>query len=375
MKKLYLILPLALILCFVVGCQDKEAKWQGTIEEIDGITVVKNPSEPIYGEKEFQLEEDLVIGEGEEDEEPFLLISHLAVDDEDNIYVSDTRASHIRVFDKNGNPLRTIGRKGEGPGELMFPRNIQISSKGELMVQARVFLHFFSLQGEFLGRLNTRSIPGFEGPIIDSKGNIIACEMIRGDENKCVLKKFDSELNPIITLTTRPLITKQPKVNYWEMRWSYNPIVWGISKEDSIIWGDRTKHEIYVLSTEGKLIKKITRDCKQREMTGEDKKRLLDEWFDGNPPPSGYTFEFPKYFPAFANFVCDDDGSIFIETYEETEDRKGIICGLFDSQGRYIARILLRLRNFILKKGKLYTIEEDKDGYYCVKRYIFAQNI
>ncbi len=40
MKKLYMILPLALILCFMVGCQDKEAmaeleemKAQGEIEE------------------------------------------------------------------------------------------------------------------------------------------------------------------------------------------------------------------------------------------------------------------------------------------------------------------------------------------------------
>jgi hypothetical protein len=375
MKKLLLILPLALILCFMVGCQDKGTEWQGTIIEINGVNVVKNPSGPMYSKEDFQMKEDMVIGVGEDEEEPFLLISHLAVDDRDNIYVCDTKASHIRVFDKNGNPLRTIGRKGEGPGELMFPRNIQISSMEELIVQARVFLHFYSLQGKFLRRLNTGSIPGFGGPIMDSMGNIIACEMIRGDENKRVLKKFDSGLNPIITLTTRTLITKEPKVDYWEMRWSYTPIVWGISKEDNIIWGDRTKHEIYVLSTEGKLIKKITRDGKRREMTGEDRKRLLDEWFDGSPPPSGYTFEFPKYFPAFHNFVCDEDGSIFIQTYEETEDRKGTICELYDSQGRYLARVPLRLRNFILKKGKLYTIEEDKDGYYCVKRYRFTKKI
>jgi len=367
--KLISIVLFLLALILLVSCQKQKAEWKGTIEEVDGVTIVKNPKEPMYAEEEFQLEEELVIGRGIEDADPFLLISYLAVDDEENIYVSDTKACHIRIFDKDGNPLRMIGTKGEGPGELIFPSDIQIYSQKEIVIQSRVYLHFFSLQGEFLRRLNTSFI---RGPIVNSKGNIIACESISldsGNEQKRVLKMFDSELNSIMTLATSLLETKMPKVHYWEMRWSYNPIVWGVSKEDSIIWGDKRKYEINVISSEGKLIKKIIKDCKQKKMTEEDKKRLLDEWFDGNPPPSRYTFEFPKYFPAFHNFACDEDGSIFVQTCEETEDGKEGIFDLFDTQGKHIARIPLRLRNFILKKGKLYTIEEDEEGYYYVTRY------
>lgn len=358
-----------LILSF--SCKKQTTEWQGTVEEIDGITVVKNPGEPMYREGECWLEEELVIGKGEEDEEPFLLISYLAVDDEENIYVSDTRACHIRVFDKNRNSVRTIGREGEGPGELMYPSEIQISSQEQIVVTAQQFLHFFSLQGEFLRRINTGSV-NFVGPILNTRGEMIAGQRIRGNENSRVLSVFDSELNLMRTLVTRPMVTRLPKVNYWEMRWSYNPLVWGVSKEDRIIWGDRANYEINVLSTEGKHLKTITKDCKQREMTDEDKKRLLDEWFDGNPPPSGYTFEFPKYFPAFHNFVCDEEGNLFVQTYEETEDGMGTHFDLFDSEGKYLARMTLRLRNYVLEKGKLYTIEEDETGYYIVKRYRFS---
>jgi len=367
--KLISIVLFLLVLILLVSCKKQKAEWKGIIEEVDGVTIVKNPKEPMCGEEEFQLEEELVIGRDIKDADPFLLISYIAVDDEENIYVSDTRECHIRVFDKDGNPLRTIGTKGEGPGELMFPSYIQIYSQKEIVIQARVFLHFFSLQGEFLRRLNISSI---RGPIVNSDGNIIACEGISlnsGSEQKRILKMFDSELNPIRTITTSLLETKMPEVHYWEMRWGYIPIHWGVSKEGSFIWGDRTKYEINVLSREGKLIKKIIKDCIQRKMTEEDKKRLMDEWFDGNPPPPGYTFEFPRYFPAFHSFACDDDGSILVGTYEETEDGKEYIYELFDSQGKYIARIPHRLRNFILKKGKIYTIEEDEEGYYLVKRY------
>jgi hypothetical protein len=362
---------LSLIIIQFFSCAKQTTTWQGTIEEIDGVTVVTNPGEPMYGEEEFLLEEELVLGQGEEDADPFLLISYLAVDDEENIYVSDTRACHIRVFDKNGNSLRTIGRKGEGPGELIFPTSIQILPRDEIAIQARAFLHFFSLQGEFLRRFNTSSI---RGPTVNSKGNIIALESISmdpGKENTRILKLFDPELKPIMTLATSQLETRFPTVYYWEMRWSYNPIVWHITKEDNIIWGDRRHYEIFALSSEGTLIKKISTDRERIEMTNEDKDKLLDEWFDGNPPPSDHTFVFPKYFPAFANFACDDDGSVFVQTYERTEDREKALHDLFDSEGRYLARIPLMPRNFVLNKGKLYTIEEDEDDYFCVKRYRF----
>lgn len=82
-------------------------------------------------------------------------------------------------------------------------------------------------------------------------------------------------------------------------------------------------------------------------------------------------FRFPKYFPTFHNFACDDDGSLFVQTYERTEDGEKAQHNLFDSEGKYLARIALKSRNFHLKKEKLYTIEEDEDGYYCVKRYRF----
>ena len=60
--------PIILFLSFLlvfVSCQKKEAEWKGTIEEMDGVTVIKNPKEPMYGEDVFSLEEELSIGEAE----------------------------------------------------------------------------------------------------------------------------------------------------------------------------------------------------------------------------------------------------------------------------------------------------------------------
>ena len=66
----------------LVSCQKQKAEWKGTIEEVDGVTVVKNPKDPIYDENVFSLEEELTIGEDEEREEyMFSRIRDIEVDD------------------------------------------------------------------------------------------------------------------------------------------------------------------------------------------------------------------------------------------------------------------------------------------------------
>jgi hypothetical protein len=51
------------------------------------------------------------------------------------IYVSDAQANAIRVFDANGVFLRTIGREGQGPGELESPCCIAFGPENRLWVR------------------------------------------------------------------------------------------------------------------------------------------------------------------------------------------------------------------------------------------------
>ena len=52
----------------LVSCRQQKSTWKGTIEEVNGVTVVKNPKEPIYDERMISLKEDLSIGVDEGDE-------------------------------------------------------------------------------------------------------------------------------------------------------------------------------------------------------------------------------------------------------------------------------------------------------------------
>ena len=72
--------------------------------------------------KTLELVEELRIGAAISDAadapELFGRVLSLAMDEDENTFVADYQSNEIRVFDREGNFVRTIGRHGEGPGEF-----------------------------------------------------------------------------------------------------------------------------------------------------------------------------------------------------------------------------------------------------------------
>ena len=56
----------------------------------------------------------------------FLNPQHLAVDSEDNIYVTDLGNSRVQKFDEQGTYVRSWGSQGSGPGEFSHPSGIAV---------------------------------------------------------------------------------------------------------------------------------------------------------------------------------------------------------------------------------------------------------
>jgi len=101
------------------------------MEEVDGVVYVQNPKDPMFDVPILGLVEELRIGEMETHPEYlFARISSLAVDNEKNIYVADGMENHIKVFSPEGLNLRTIGRPGQGPGEIGRVDKIFIAESG-----------------------------------------------------------------------------------------------------------------------------------------------------------------------------------------------------------------------------------------------------
>ena len=127
-----------------------------TVRKEKGVTVVTNPKEPAPSPGtpvKLVIKEELSIGKKQGDQNyMFLSARALDVDNSGNIYVLDSKAGDIRVFNADGSFVQTVGKKGEGPGETYRPRDLQITPKGEILVSdmsSRQIL-FFDLQGKYL---------------------------------------------------------------------------------------------------------------------------------------------------------------------------------------------------------------------------------
>ena len=119
MKNSHYIYGILFILLFfsIASCGGEKIEWQGSIEEDNGIPVVKNPKEPIYTEDIVNFEEELVITEGEGKQYLFSNLIDLAVNDDETLYALDYQTADIKVFDKDGQYIKTFGKRGQGPGE------------------------------------------------------------------------------------------------------------------------------------------------------------------------------------------------------------------------------------------------------------------
>ena len=65
----------------------------------------------------------------------------------------------------------------------------------------------------------------------------------------------------------------------------------------------------------------------------------------------------------------DDTGRIYVKTWREPTDTVRYMCDVFDIDGKFLARIPLNLDPLVWINGKIYTIEEDEDGFHQIKRY------
>ena len=339
----------------------QEREWKGKIEKENGAEVVKNPAEPMFEEAVLHFEEEFSLGEKEEKEEyRFSRISGIAVDKEERIYVLDYIEAHVKVFDKNGLFLRHIGKRGQGPGELASPFSIDITPCDEVMIQDlnnRKIL-YFSLEGQFIKSISTAEWV-IVGSKTDSKGHVVAVvSSMQPDKQVIALKKFDGGLNPLVSFRSISLLRRNSSFN------PFGPdIGWALTDDDFVICGYPENYVLDVYDPEGNLIRIIHKEAKPVKISQGEienaKKRL----------PGPMKLDVPKYHSAYRDFTVDEEGRIFVRTWEKSEDANQYYFDIFDSAGKYIVKIPILFNPAVWKNEKVYAIEEDDNGFHVVKRY------
>ena len=364
----FIFAAVAIIAVFLAKPSEAQApQWKGTITKVGEVVVVRNPREPIYREPIITLKEDWFIGgEKAQGEYAIAFPYGLAIDGDGCIYVYELRESRIKVFDSEGRFLRSFGRKGQGPEDIGFTTALFIAGDAKEIAFPdfgnRRF-SFFSFDGKLL-----RSVPvrgrGFSRAAIDSKGAIYLYEINPGSPDS--LKKMDPACETVLTE-----IFSHPQDE------SRNPFaprdLWTLDYKDRLFYGNARTYEIRIFNPDGGLSRRIVREHEGLEVT----KKEIDEFESRKTPPGiNPVYNYSSHHAAFRSFFVDDEGHLFVQTWERTSDNRQDVHDVFDAEGRFLGRVslprhadLINPKVRILKKGKFYAIEPDPDGYEVLKRY------
>jgi len=370
MRKLICLIIVSFIL---TGCAQKSEKAERIIE--NGVEVIINHLIPykIKGEPStFRLEEELVIDTEREDLAELGIggIDEYDIDSEGSIYFASR--GQLFKFDKEGNFIQAIGRKGQGPGEFQGVHTLRITSSGEISVYDadNAKFSFFYPDGTLKEEIKKRSnIFTFRGIYLDN-GNYLLRE--RQNEPEKGIRRFhyvllDRNFEKIKDLRPAFWIEipyyKTDKISLLGYTMSVE-----ISDDRVFVSSNMSKDlEIEVYNFQGDLLRKVRKESKRVEVSDEYKERVLERW-KSSPAWEEWDFKnkhyFPDFFPPFKMFWIDNEERIFVETYEEGEKPGEVLLQIFNPEGVFIGtKSLKEARSRKFKYNHLYSTSRKESGY------------
>jgi len=112
----------------------------------------------------------------------------VAVDNDGNVYVTDTMNNRVEIFDADGNFVSEFGKNGDGPGYFARPKGIAVDSDGHIWVadQVQDRLQVFNKEGQLLTYIGSGhgELPGqfktLVGVAIDKHNRVYTTEQEPG---------------------------------------------------------------------------------------------------------------------------------------------------------------------------------------------------
>jgi len=390
MKKIFVILPSALILCFMIGFRDKEGSVEGFMEE--GVEVVQNFS--ISQDKsDFPvLTKILSIDTENDDLAEFGLddIWGFGVNSSGDIFIYNaplSKENFILKFNGNGEFIKSFGRKGQGPRELQLPLYQKINRNDEVCVLdfANQKLIVFDEDGDVVREFKPEIRIFDRGILLPlTNGNYLYRNLEMDESRESVslsLFIIDYTFEEIIELGR--ISIKNPRFAT-QFTYPYPVLTWGLSNMHIFVGNGERGYEIHVYNFEGQLIRKIKKEYTKVPFSKESGRQALKRWEAyGSISEKIVT---PGYNPPFQHLFADELGRLFVVTFEPGNNEGEYMTDVFDTDGVLFSRLSLRLhlnKNVFLpdghwdswvtaRKNILYCIHEKESGHKELVAYKIA---
>jgi hypothetical protein len=363
---------LAILLLVIGGCTRRDNQVEKVMEE--GIEVVLNGTEPYIlpdVRSPVRLEEEVIIDleAGDISRTGLYQIDTFAVDGEGSIYILNLRSEkdHIFKFTPEGKFDKSFGRHGQGPGELFRPNTVTLTPDQELMVSDpdNAKLVYLSREGELIREVTlNRNIP-FAQAVSNSR--FVVFGRMRPDIEKRFMKYplelCDENIEPIRMLDEYRLenfrITRR-------LRGTQPGFALAVGGSRIFIGNEARDYEIWVHDVEGILIKKIRKEHHPLPVTEVIKEKALAR-YDDNVKPMVF---FPETLPPFRTMTANEEGSLYVVTFEEGDQPGENWIDVFNPDGVFVGRLSAAVFvspstpiDAVARNGRFYYVRETESGF------------
>lgn len=388
MKKLkvFYLIPALLFLFF---CAPK----QGIIEKIyeNGVEVIINHIEPykVNGESPVMSlrKEYLIDTENEEIARAGLIdINSFDIDSQENIYFllpNPSEKEHVVYkFDKDGNFMTSFGRRGQGPFEFQYPYFIRITDDDEILIKESSKSKFYTFASDGVPVKETPLDQAIDYLVPLKNGNYVGLYWHKPEsDSKYFSLSFNlynselAELNELDRFRSFPNRMLAETLSEKIINGINHVFVCEQSGDRVYIGNCERGYEILVYDLEGHLFRKIRKEYSPVKVSEDYKTEYLKPYVETEDPWANNWAQkiyFPEHWYPFYTFFPDDEGRLYVMTYEEGESPGEYFFDIFNSDGIFIARKSLKaslsrgrlpVLNIKAKMNRLYCVEEKENGY------------
>ncbi len=354
-----------------------------SITEENGVSVVRNPRAPLFGEAALDLEKVGVLGGERNEGTTFFRHIRFTIDQGGNFLVVDGGGKAVKEFDKDGRLVRTIGREGQGPGEFQVPLSCLKDEKGNVFIGELRKIQAFDPQGRFL-----KSVPltlptkafismGDDRLLLQTVGDASF-----GKEMTSDVVLVDWRGNKIRTLASRPSwmnnrieIISEITVTVRFVNQGYAPdVVLAEAGPGRTVYACSDEYRLHVTDRAGNVSRVIEKDEAPEVISEREKDRIISDalrtkkgektGLDRNEAERAA--HFTKFRPFIDSIICDEEGKIYVVRKRSVLDgSKRTEVDYFDREGRYLYRLTFpceTLEECLIKNGSLYRAEADPES-------------
>jgi hypothetical protein len=370
-----------LIALLCLSCGGGGSRVEKIVE--NGVEVVLNRAEPVRlrGEPSMLTLEKVFVIDTEDDATAAVGVTDIYnfdVDPAGNVLIlvppTGPRDS-VYKLSPAGKLLASFGLLGQGPNEMEYPGEVRAVDNGEIWIfeSPKNKVHVFDAGGSPIAE---KSPVKFETIIPLANGNHIVTRRDAVDLTQkylsMVIDLYDSgfrlakELDRFTRFPNRTIYEKVPEPYVSGTEFIFQAKA---SKDRVYVGNSERGYEILVFDLDGRLIRKIRKVFAPVPVTDEYKKKYLKDYLEFMPDYAKKIY-FPEYWHPFHAFFPDEEGRLFVMTYEPGASPGEFMYDIFDMDGAFVARAginALHLGNGQLlarvRGDRLYAVQEKPNGF------------